>query len=566
MQTTGAEAIVRFLVHEGVRYVFGLMGSPMMPITDTLYRLPGIEFIASQHEQGAIYMAEGYAKYTRSPAVCLVTVGPGATNAATGLAEAYLESIPVIFMAMESPTRLYGKSFCNAHEIDQMSMFKPITKACLKIERVDRVVENLERAFRTATTGRKGPVYVGIARDILDKEVEIELRPPGAYRSLGRVQPDPVEIGKAAEILADAKSPVILAGGGVWWAEAQDEIVSLAESLGAFICTTYSHAGLIAQDHPLSIGLLEYQYHRRDNTLYNAIIKDADVMLAVGVTFSDRTTSNYHPSLVPSHLRIVQIDIDPTEIGKNYPVVQGIVGDAKAALEGILRLLEEKGLKRENVQATERGSLVERLKRAEREKWLPKALSSSRPIKRLRLIKDVFDFFGPRAVISGSHGWRERVVDLTQPALGDGGDIGTALGSGFCRSMTVKLVSPERDVVWLGGDGAFMMVLSELATAVAYKIPVIVVINHNSAYGNEKFSQWVRYQGRFIGTELTIPDLATVAQGFGAYGERVEDPEEIKPALQRAVSAKKPALIDVILDNSIEELDASPMTRVRGEG
>lgn len=561
MKTTGAEAIVKFLLNEDVRYVFGLLGSPMMPIVDAIYRFPGIDFMPSQHEQGAIYMAEGYAKYTRAPAVSLVTIGPGATNAATGLAEAYLESIPVIFMSMEGSTRLYSKSFCNAHEIDQMTMFRPITKACLKIERADRVVEILERAFRTAMTGRKGPVYVGIARDILGQEVDIELRPPAAYRPLGRVQPDPVEIGKAAEILAGAEKPVILAGGGVWWAEAQNEVTTLAETITAFISTTYSHAGLIPQSHPLSIGSPEYQYHRRDNTLYNAIIKDADVMLAVGVTFSDRTTSNYHPSLMPPHLRIVQIDIDPSEIGKNYPVVQGVVGDAKPALGGIIRVLKETGGKRKDVALAEKTRLAERLKREEREKWLSKATSSARPIKRLRLIKDVFDFFGPKAVISGSHGWRERVADLTQPAFGDGGDFGTALGSGFCRSMAVKLVNPELDVVWLGGDGAFMMVLSELATAVAHKIPVISVINHNSAYGNEKVSQWVRYQGRFVGTDLPIPDLAAVAKAFGAYGERVESPEEIKPALKRAADSKRPALIDVILDNSIEELDPSPLMR-----
>lgn len=558
METTGAEAIVRFLRNEGVHYVFGLVGSPMMPVMDVIHRASGIEFLASQHEQGAIYMAEGYAKYTRAPAVCFVTVGPGATNAATGLAEAYLESIPLIFMSMESPTRLYGKSFCNAHEIDQMSLFKPITKACLKIDRADRVVEIMERAFRTVTTGRKGPVYIGISRDILDQKVAIELHPPEAYRPLGRVQPDPVEIRKAGEILASAKNPLILAGGGVWWAEAQKEVIALAETTGAFISTTYSHAGLVPQDHPLSIGSPEYQYHRRDNTVYNTIIKDVDVMLAVGVTFSDRTTSNYHLSLIPPHLRIVQIDTDPTEIGKNYPVVGGVVGDAKAALDGIVRLLEEDGWNRNDLRAKEKGRLVKRLKSEEREKWIAKASSSGRPIKRLRLMKDVFEFFGPNAIISGSHGWRERVVDLTQPALGDGGDFGTALGSGYCRSLAVKLASPGLDVVWLGGDGAFMMVLSELATAVAYRIPVIAVINHNAAYGNEKFSQWVRYEGRFIGTDLPIPDLAAVAQAFGAYGERVEDPGEIKPALRRAVEARKPAVIDVILDNSIEELDPSP--------
>lgn len=558
---TGAEAIVKFLLNESVRHVFGLLGSPMMPIADAIYRLKGIDFVASQHEQGSIYLAGGYAKYTREPSVCLVTVGPGATNAATGLAEAYVESVPVIFMSMESPTRLYGKSFCNAHEIDQMSMFKPIAKACLKIERVDRVTEILERAFRTATTGRPGPVYVGIARDILDKEIEIELHPPRAYRPVGRALPGPNEISEAAAILAASKNPMILAGGGVWWAAAQNEIISLAEMIEAFICTTYSHAGLIPQDHPLSVGLSEYQYHRRDNTVYNAVIKDVDVLLAVGVTFSDRTTSNYHPSLVPSHLKIVQIDIDPSEIGKNYPVILGMVGDAKAALEGIIRVLEEKGWKRKGVELAERARWVQGLKREERAKWHAKAISSARPIKRLRLVKDVFDFFGPKAIISGSHGWRERVADLSQPALGDGGDFGTALGSGFCRSMAVKLVSPELAVVWLGGDGAFMMVLSELATAVAYKIPVIAVINHNSAYGNEKFSQWTRYQGRFIGTDLPIPDLAAVAQAFGAYGERVEDPDQIKPALERAVAAHRPAVIDVILDNSIEELDPSPVRR-----
>lgn len=214
MKVIGAEAIVAFLNHMGVRYLFGLMGSPMFPITDALYRAGSIKFVTSQHEQGAIFMAEGYAKYTREAAACLVTIGPGATNATSGVAEAYIESIPVVFMTMESPTTLYGRPFANAHEIDQLSLFKPITKAAWKIERADRIVEILERAFRTASSGRPGPVYVGIARDILNKEVEIELRPREAFLPQGRIVPDEATVKKAAAVLAEARSPVILAGGG----------------------------------------------------------------------------------------------------------------------------------------------------------------------------------------------------------------------------------------------------------------------------------------------------------------------------------------------------------------
>ncbi len=558
MKTTGAEAIVTFLRHMDVRYLFGLMGSPMFPIADAVYRAGDLKFIPSQHEQGAIFMAQGYAKYTRQPAVCIVTIGPGATNAATGVAEAYVESIPVIFMSMESSTRHYGRPFSNAHEIDQLNLFKPITKAAWKIERADRVVEILERAFRTAVTGRPGPIYIGIARDILGEEVEIELRPPKQFIPQGRVVPDEASIKSAVDVLMQSKNSMILAGGGVWSSDAQSELIELAERLEAPMAMAYVHGGLVPQSHPLALGRTSHGTYGHDNPVYNAFIKEADLLVALGTTFSDRTTSKYHPQIVPPGIKILQVDIDPIEIGKNYPVEMGIVGDIKATLKLIHEKLEAKGVHRKDLTSSAKALRIRELRQVERNQYLPKLLSDDTPIKKFRLIKEVFDFFGPDAIVSGSHGWKERVVDLNQLTFGEGGDYGTALGSGFCRSLAIKLIDPGKQVVWLGGDGAFMMVLSELGTAVAQNVAIIAIINHNAAYGNEKRSQAIRYGGRFIGTDLPVPEFAVVARGFGAHGERVERPEEIRPALVRAVASGKPAVIDVIIDSSIEELAPNP--------
>lgn len=288
------------------------------------------------------------------------------------------------------------------------------------------------------------------------------------------------------------------------------------------------------------------------------MIAEADLLVALGTTFSDRTTSKYSPEIVPPGKPIFQLDIDPIEIGKNFPVKMGVVGDIKATLQLILRELDLRGIGRKDLKVSYKARRIRELKDSERSRYREKASSDATPIKRFRLIKEVFDFFGPDTIISGSHGWKERVADLTQLTFGDGGDYGTAMGSSYCRCLAVKLADPQRQVVWLGGDGAFMMVLSEIGTAVAQSLPVIAVINHNSAYGNEKHNQAKRYNGRFIGTDLPVPDFAAVARAFGAHGERVERPSEIRGALERAVASKKPAVVDVILDNSIDELEPSP--------
>ncbi len=555
MKTTGAEAIVAFWKHMDVRYLFGLMGSPMFPTMDALYRAGDIKFIPSQHEQGAIYMAMGYAKCTRQPGVCFVTVGPGATNATSGVAESYIESIPVVFMAMRHTNLVYGRPFSNSHEIDQLSVFRPITKGAWEIERADRIVEILERAFRTAQSGRPGPVYVGISREIQDEEVEVKLHPRESFISQCRLAPDENSLKKAVDVLVQSQNPILLSGGGIWGSDAQAELIELAERLEAPMAVAFAHGGLVPETHPLAVGRPEIGTYRRDNSLYNALIDEADLLVALGTTMSDRTTSKYHPQIVPPGIDILQVDIDPLEIGKNYPVKIGLVGDLKATLQLMLRELDARGISRKDLSSSAKARRVQELKHIQRERFLPQALSDAVPIKRLRLMKEVFDFFGPDAIINGSHGWKERVGDLTQVTLAEGGDYGTASGSGFCRSLAVKLAYPHKQVVWLGGDGAFMMVLSELATAVAQNIGVITIINHNSAYGNEKVSQAKRYGGRFIGTELPIPDLAAVAKAFGAHGERVERPEQIRGALERAVASKKPALLDVILGTSVEELD-----------
>jgi len=555
MKTTGAEAIVAFWKHMGVRHLFGLMGSPMFPTMDALYRNSDIKFVPSQHEQGAIYMAMGYAKCTRQPSVCFVTVGPGATNATSGVAEAYIESLPVIFMAMRHSTLDYGRPFSNSHEIDQLSVFRPITKGAWEIERADRIVEFFERAFRTAQSGRPGPVYVGISRDIQDGEVELELHPQESFIPQGRLAPDESTVKKTVDVLSRAKNIILLSGGGVWSSDAQAEVIELAERLDAPMAVAYAHGGLVPETHPLAVGRPEISTYHRDNAVYNILISEADLLVALGTTMSDRTTSKYHPKIIPAGLDILQVDIDPLEIGKNYPVKIGLVGDLKATLQLILRELEARGIRRKDPNSSTKARRIQELKQVERGRFLPQALSNATPIKRLRLMKEVFDFFGPDAFINGSHGWKERVGDITQLTLAEGGDYGTASGSGFCRCLALKLSDPQKQVVWLGGDGAFMMVLSELATAVAQNLAVIAIINHNSAYGNEKVSQGKRYGGRFIGTDLPIPDLAAVAKAFGAHGERVERPEEIRGALERAVASKKPALVDVILGSSVEELD-----------
>lgn len=551
---TGAQVIVEYLKAEGVRYVFGVIGSAIMDIMDTLYSTPQIRFIATQHEQGAIFMADGWARATGEPGVCLVTVGPGATNLVSGVAQAYVESSPVVAISGDISTRVYGKGASNFHEIDQVSLFRPITKLSLRVERADHLAEAMERAFRTALTGRMGPVYLGIPRDIQRQTVEFHPRLPHQYRPIGQLRGDPALVQEATDLLVKAQNPLLLVGGGVRWAKAREAALKLAERLAMPAAITHSQRGLLPEDHPLVVGSLGGTM----NPAAQDALSKTDLLLTVGSTMSELTTDRYGHHIIPRDVPIVQVDIDPQEIGRNFPVALGIVGDARAVLEEMAQLLEGKKGGGRLAHKTGHAKRIEELKEEWRERWRPAMESAAVPIKRLRLVKDVTDELEGDAIVCGSPGWRQMGIISRQPGF-DPGDF-SVLGSGLCLSMAAQLAFPQRQVVDFCGDGAMLMVLPELATAAVNNIPLIVVVPHNAVYGNVKWKQFQHFGGRYIGCDLPVPDLARMAELMGCYGERVEEPAQIKPALRRALASGRPAVLDVIVESAPEELEPAPRT------
>jgi len=554
---TGAEIIVDCLKAEGVQFVFGVVGSAILDLLDVIYRTPGIRFIRVQHEQAGAFMADGYAKMTGEPGICTATCGPGVTNMVTGVAGAFHDCSPLIVIGGDIHTSHYGRGSSNFHEIDQEALFRPITKMSKRIEHVERVGEFMRMGFRVAQSGRKGPVYLGIPRNIQKEKVRGEVWPKERYRSASLVRGDERAIDQACELLLKAKSPVMLGGGGVRWAMAQSEILELAELMG--IPVAVNQKGCVTEDHPWSVGVVGTTGypHARD------LIREADLLLTLGCTLNQVTTASYTDQVIPRRAKIIQVDIDPTEFGKNFPIELGVAGDLKAVLREMIEQLKPEASKREK-ESRLRDILLRKEKFEER-LLSEGAESDAVPIHRLRLMRDLNKVLGKDAIISSesgsTNGWFYYGFKAHTPLLEPGGL--SCMGSGWCMAMGASVAYPDRPVVSVIGDGAFMMTLNELATAVDNKIPVVVVVQHNAVYGNVRRKQITHFEERFAGSELYIPDLTKFAHSFGAYGERVEKPEQIIPALGRALASEKPAVLDVIIDASKESLEPPVKLQVK---
>lgn len=553
----GAEVMVECLKAEGVKFVFGVIGSSILDFLDAIYRSPEIRYIRTQHEQAAAFMADGYARITGETGVCTATCGPGVTNMVSGIAGAFHESSPIVALLGDIHTSHYGKGSSNFHEIDQENLFRPITKFSKRIEHAERIGEFMRMAFRIAQSGRKGPVYLGIPRNIQKEKAVDAAWAKDRYRSESTVHADLQSIDLACELLLQAQSPVILAGGGVRWARAEKEILELAELMG--IPVAVSHKGLVTEDHPWSVGPIGMVGY----PVAMDCVAHADIILALGCTFNQVTTASYTDRIIPKEAKIIQVDIDPTEFGKNFPMELGIIGDLKAVLQDMINKLKPEGMKKKKDKRLK--DIMQAKEHWEKRLLSEGAASEAVPINRLRLMRDLNTVLGKDAILaaeSGStHGWFYYGFKAYSPIL-EPGDL-SCMGSGWCMAMAAKLAYPEKPVVSVTGDGAFMMTLNELATAVDNKLPVLVVVPHNSVYGNVRRKQFEHFDERFAGSELYIPNLAQVAESFGAYGERVEKPGEIIPALERALASGKPAVLDVIIDASRKHLEPPGKLRVK---
>ena len=548
----GANALLESLERQGVKEVFGILGGAILPVYDALCTHPKIRHILARHEQGAAHAADGYARASGKPGVCFATSGPGATNLVTGIANAHMDSSPVIALTGQVPTAGVNSTYIIGRdafqEADIIGITTPITKYNTQIRSVAEIPSTVNSAFYIATTGRPGPVLIDFPKDIQAQTGNVEwtdkidlrgYKPPG--------NPHPLQVRKAAELLAEAERPVILAGGGVIGGDAANELLTVAELLLAPVATTFMGKGAFPEIHPLSIGNIGMH----GNPLANKLLLESDVLLAVGTRFSDRATGNTD-TFCPEAKKI-HVDIDAAEIGKNIDVDVPIVADAKKALAAMYERLIQQVKKKPD------SAWNQRVKQAKALLNPPNRDTDS--LKPKTLLQTLRKLLPDDTIVTTEVGQNQMWSALYFKALKprtfiSSGGLGT-MGFGFPASIGAKTACPDRPVFDIAGDGSFIMTEQELACSVIEKIPVTVIVLNNGVLG--MVAQWQRmfYKKRYIATKLgTYPDFVKLAESYGAQGIHVGSIAEFQKAVKTALKSKVTTVIDVPIGS---EEDVVPM-------
>ena len=541
--TKAGEAVVELLRQEGVSHIFGIVGSSFLDILDPLYDRDDLKFIGVRHEQGAALMADGFSRISGAPSVCLATNGPGVLNLTYGIGSAYVAHSPVIVLAPSASREHQYRD--STQEFDQVALFKPITKAAFPINKIERLPDALRHAFRVATSGKMGPVLLDIPRDLLPGgEVDLELLPPETYRSgQTRNRGDRDLIDKAVTQLLAAERPVIVAGGGVQWSNAADEVGEAARLVGAAIVTSYGRADAVPSNHPHFLGHLG----RLGSVEGIEAIRQADVILAVGTRLSQSTTF-YDNRFIPADARIIQIEIDPEELGRNYPLAVGIEGDAKAVMQGLLDQLRQVEPRPNQQWISEIGDWrARRAQRLEDEGRL-----SDLPMKPQRVYAELRRVMPEDAIIALDAGLapnfgQDRLNFYHPRSLMTSLDLG-GLGFSFPASLGAKFAAPDRPVVNFNGDGGFLFNAQEFETAVRYGLKVVTVIMNNNCWGSEKAYQRYAFNERYVGADTNNPRFDAYAELFGGKGFYVERPEDVGDAFLEALKVDGPSIIEIPTD------------------
>ena len=528
----GAQILIELLKKEGVEVIFGYPGGAVIDIYDVIFETPEIQHVLVRHEQGAAHAADGYARSTGKVGVCMATSGPGATNLVTGLATAYMDSIPIVAITGQVGTPLIGKDSFQEADITGITM--PITKHNFLVTRVEDLATIVREAFYIASTGRPGPVVIDIPKDVQQKTTELvfpeKVKIPGyqpTYR--GHVK----QIALAASAITAAQRPLLYVGGGVISSGASPYLLELAEKADIPVVHTMMGKGAFPESHRLSLGMLGMH-----GTYWaNKAVMHCDLLIAVGARFDDRVTGRID-SFAP-HARIIHIDIDPAEIGKNVKADIPIVGDAKMILAELVKRIEPK-------TNPEWWQEIEGFRSAYHPPYRKK------PGKLLphEVIRKIYEkTHGEDTILVtdvGQHQmWAAQVYRCEKPRTWiSSGGLGT-MGYGLPASIGVQIGNPGKRVVLVSGDGSIFMKIQELVTAVNYCLPIKIFIMNNSYLGMVRQWQGCLYKGRYSCTRLQNPDLVTLARAFGAEGFAVEKEEDLEPVIEQALRVEgKPALVD----------------------
>ena len=530
MKLTGAQIVCESLLKEGVDVIFGILGGSILPLYDTLTQYPQLRHILTGHEQGAAHAAEGYARATGKVGVCFATSGPGATNLVTGIADAYLDSTPIVAITGQVGRPFIGKDAFQ--EVDITGITLPITKHNYLVTSVADMARTMKEAFYLARTGRPGPVLIDIPKDVQVEQTEFsypsKIDLPGYKPTLTG---HPSQIDKAAKLLATAKKPVIIAGRGVIISGAYDELKTLAETAQIPVITTLLGISSFPESHVLSYGWLGMH----GMAYANMAVTDCDLLIAIGMRFDDRATAKV--SGFAPHAKIVHIDIDPAEIGKNVRVDVPIVGDARTVLKALNKMLlpleHIEWLHQLDIWRKEHPSLAIR----DTDSLLPQYV-----VRKIWEVTKgdalVVTGVGQHQMFAGQHFF----YDKPNSFISSGG-LG-AMGFELPASMGAKIGKPDETVWCIAGDGSIQMTIQELATVSRERIAIKVAILNNNYLGMVRQWQQLFYEKRYIATPLHCPDFVKLAEAYGIPAQNVKTREEVVPAVQRAMATPGPYIIN----------------------
>lgn len=541
----GGDVLIKCLLEEDVKYMFGIPGGQLLNMYDAVYRWgreKGINTILFRHEQAAAHAADAYARVTNKPAVCFGTVGPGATHLVPGIGAAWSDNIPVVAIVPQVNSK-YEDSFTLQGNLDQLTMFKPITKYQKSVREIEKIPDAVQKVFRETSGGRPGPVLLEIFEDAFLAEIEenkLPIMSSDRYRAIQKPAIDSKLIKESLDLILNARKPLILSGGGVARAEGWNELQEFAEYLQIPVITSIMGIGTISNKSSCFLG----------STIAASLMAatQADVILALGCKFSFTMLHGNEPFWKNSQ-KLIQVDIDPSIIGRAKPITLGIVGDCKLFLRQMLEEVKK-------TQKVEKRKWLERLvaaKQRNEASIIEKASIDKTPIDPKRMLKEVFEFIDEDAILIIDGGdiaaytieqlnvYKQRAPLSTLMAIGMG-HLGTSVGYG----IGAKLAKPEKQVISLSGDGSFMINIQDLETAVRLKLKnLIFVIANNGCWGMIKSGQKYAFKERYIDVDMSEFDYGKCAEGFGCYGEQVTDPNEIGSALERAKNSGKPSVIDV---------------------